>query len=345
MRHKTFQASLDQIDAFVALARGGSIRAAAEELCLSEEGLRSRLLALEGRLGASLYEKERGRRTLVQLTPRGQAFFDKAVRLIEEAQALGECVESEAPSRKLKLLVSATIPCSLSAVVVRDFHEMFPDVLVDVCSCSEQHLMSSLRTDTGATIGICELPDDPVRHPWFVLGWCLLASPGSPLARRFSVTLGELAPEPLITFEPGTTTQRYVLEAFRRCGLVPRIAVTVTSFRLAVRMVEAGMGAAIVPAPPSGRLMPDTAVCQVAISDPIRPVEIHVVTQSASQKDFAVRAFMNFVSRSRLFGSMGSGEATPAVESSAPAPPADDAVPAFGSTFDQTAVTDKPNVQ
>jgi DNA-binding transcriptional LysR family regulator len=325
-----FQASLDQIDAFVALARGGSIRAAAGELCLSEEGLRSRLLALEGRLGVSLYEKERGRRKLVQLTPSGQAFFDKAVRLIEEAQALGECVEPEAPPRKLKLLVIATIPCSLSAVVVHDFHVMFPDVQVDVCSCPEQHVLSSLRADTGATVGICELPDDPVRHPWFALGWCLLASPGSPLARRASVTLGELAAEPLITFEPGITTQQHVLEAFRRCGLVPRIAVTVTSFRLAVRMVEAGMGAAIVPAPPSGRLMPDTAVCQVAISDPIRPVEIHVVTRPASQNDFAVRAFMNFVSRSRLFGSVGSGEATPAVESTAPAPPADDAVPAFG---------------
>jgi DNA-binding transcriptional LysR family regulator len=325
-----FQASLDQIDAFVALAREGSIRAAAGELCLSEEGLRSRLLALEERLGVSLYEKERGRRKLVQLTPSGRAFFDKAARLIEEAQALGECVAPEAPSRKLKLLVSATIPGSLSAVVVHDFHVMFPDVLVHVCSCSEQHVLPSLRADTGATVGICELPDDPVRHPWFALGWCLLVSPGGPLAHRHSMTLGELAAEPLITFEPGTTAQQHVLEAFRRCGLVPRIAVTVTSFRLAVRMVEAGMGVAIVPAPPSGRLMPDTAVCQVAISDPIRPVEIHVVTQPASQKDFAVHAFMNFVSRSRLFGSMGGRETAPAAEPSAPAPSADDALPASG---------------
>jgi len=330
MRRKMFQASLDQIDAFVALAREGSIRAAAGELCLSEEGLRSRLLALEERLGVSLYEKERGRRKTVQLTPSGQAFFDKAVRLIEEAQALGECVASEAPSRKLKLLVSATIPGSLSAVVVHDFHVMYPDVLVDVCSCSEQHVLPSLRADTGATVGICELPDGPVRHPWFALGWCLLVSPGTPLAHRLSVTLGELAAEPLITFEPGTTAQQHVLEAFRRCGFVPRIAVTVTSFRLAVRMVEAGMGTAIVPAPPSGRLVSDTAVCQVAISDPIRPVEIYVVTQPASQEDFAVRAFMNFVSRSPFFGSMGGGEITPAAEPSAPAPPADGTVPASG---------------
>ena len=52
--------SSDQIAAFVELARLGSLRAAAENLLITEQGLRNRLLALEKRLGVELYRKRRG---------------------------------------------------------------------------------------------------------------------------------------------------------------------------------------------------------------------------------------------------------------------------------------------
>ncbi len=52
--------STDQIAAFVELARLGSLRAAAEGLLITEQGLRNRLLALEKRLGVELYRKSRG---------------------------------------------------------------------------------------------------------------------------------------------------------------------------------------------------------------------------------------------------------------------------------------------
>ena len=49
--------STDQVAAFVELARQGSLRAAAEKLFISEQGLRSRLLALEQRLGTGCIAK------------------------------------------------------------------------------------------------------------------------------------------------------------------------------------------------------------------------------------------------------------------------------------------------
>jgi DNA-binding transcriptional LysR family regulator len=54
--------STDQVAAFVELAHRGSLRAAARESHVTEQGLRNRLLALEQRLGVELYHKGRGRR-------------------------------------------------------------------------------------------------------------------------------------------------------------------------------------------------------------------------------------------------------------------------------------------
>jgi len=302
----------------------GSIRMAAKALCLSEEGLRSRLLALEERLGVSLYEKERGRRLEVRLTPAGQAFLDKAVRLIQEAQELTEFFKPGQAPGNIKLLVSETLPCSLSSAVVQNFHVMFPDVMVNVRSCPEQQVIPGLRADTGSTVGICapeKFSTDLVCQTWFAMDWRLVVPSGSPLSHRASVTLSELADTPLIAFEPDTTEQRYVLEAFQNCGVTPRIIVNVTSFQMAIRMVEAGMGATIVPVLPSGILMSDMAVDQVRIGDPIRPIENQVVIRHASQNDVAVRAFMNFVSRSRLFKRVeGEGAMSPVESDPLPGP-------------------------
>src|SRR5688500_1321783 len=78
----------DQVAAFVQLARLGSLRAAAGALFISEQGLRSRLLALEQRLGAELYRKSRGLRKRTPLTPQGEMFLPHARAFLDRAVEL-----------------------------------------------------------------------------------------------------------------------------------------------------------------------------------------------------------------------------------------------------------------
>ncbi|GEM_PF-674953 len=317
MRHKASQISLDQLGAFVELARQGSIRTAARTLCLSEEGLRSRLLALEERLGVSLYEKERGRRHGVKLTPAGLAFLDKATRLLEEARELAGSFKPEQASSTIRLLISETLPPGLSCILARDFHAQYPEIAMSVAACSQRQLMSGLQTGAGPEVGICapgEFPEGLVYRPWLSLDWSLLAPRGGRLAQQPQVAFEELVAEPLIAFEADTTEQRHVLEAFRRRNLVPRIGVTVTSFQMAIRMVETGMGVALLPLPPAGVHVSDEAIARVPTGDAIRPVQTYIVTRAASQNAGAVHAFLDFVSRHPLSVSAAAGaEANPSV--------------------------------
>src|SRR5437870_5337140 len=77
--------STDQVAAFVELARQGSLRGAAGELHVTEQGVRNRLLTLERRLGAELYRKQRGLRRGQVLTEQGRRFLPQAVAFLERA--------------------------------------------------------------------------------------------------------------------------------------------------------------------------------------------------------------------------------------------------------------------
>ena len=82
--------STDQVAAFVALARLGSLRQAARELHITEQGLRNRLLVLEERLGAELYRKSRGPRRATPLTEEGRHFLPHALAFLDRARQLAE---------------------------------------------------------------------------------------------------------------------------------------------------------------------------------------------------------------------------------------------------------------
>src|SRR5258707_11914498 len=98
--------STDQLAAFVELSRQGQIRAAAEVLGISEQGLRNRLITLEERLGVELYRKSRGPRRSTPLTDRGRRFLPHALAFLERAQELYRTFEAEAGPREIHVAAS-----------------------------------------------------------------------------------------------------------------------------------------------------------------------------------------------------------------------------------------------
>ena len=289
--------SIEQVGAFVELARCGSLRAASAKLCLSEEGLRSRILVLEERLGASLYEKERGRRGEVRLTRAGCAFLDKATRFMQEARALTEPIEPPRPAGETRVAVSQHLALYPLIDIARKFRAQFPGLSVRIATRTEQELVSALRTDAGFDAGICAAEDCPADldcQRWFSMGWQALAPPGHPLLRRPSVALAELAGEPLVVFRTDSGRQ-HVPEAFQRRGLSPRIIAEVACAHAAGRLVEAGMGIAIVPSLAASVLADDMKLGRAAINDSIHAVDSVILTRSASRDDTATQTFLNYL--------------------------------------------------
>jgi DNA-binding transcriptional LysR family regulator len=290
--------SSDQVLAFVELARLGNIRLAAESLRLSAEGFRSRLLTLEERLGTNLYEKERGRRTDVRLTHAGQIFLHKAIKFIDDTHELTHLFEPGQRLNMLQIVGSQYLTYFLLVDVVRGFSLKNPGTGVRVITRTEQQILAAMQDDPGIALGICaptEFPTDLIYHPWFKLDWCFVAARGHPLLQQSHVTLADLTEEPLILFEPGSTGRQHVLEAFYQRSLRPQISMEATSTQVVLRMVEVGLGSAIVPLLASGAVTRGLDIGWVPLGDQIRPIENGILTRPDWKHDPTVQAFLDFI--------------------------------------------------
>src|SRR5690349_6927275 len=136
----TASLSTDQVAAFIELARQGSLRAAAEKLFISEQGVRSRLLSLERRLGVELYKKSRGVRRNAPLTPQGQRFLTHAEAFLDRATQLANLFAEEPQSQEVQIVASQYLIAYALIDAVRRFHRAFPKIHVRISACTEHEI-------------------------------------------------------------------------------------------------------------------------------------------------------------------------------------------------------------
>jgi DNA-binding transcriptional LysR family regulator len=289
--------STDQLAAFVQLARQGSLRAAAETLFISEQGLRSRLLALEERLGVELYRKSRGLRRRTPLTPQGKQLLPHAEELLARAAHLRNLFgESEGP-QEVNVVASQYLIAYVLIDAVRRFHRAYPQILVRLSARTEHEieeaLLDSLEFSFGVAAPYESSPELNYRH-LFSMHWSLIAPPRHPLTRRRNVRLADIVPYPLIMYERGSTGRQHVAEAFQRLDLAPHVEIEATNTDLIVRMVEAGLGVAVVPLHSSGAVTRGRRVIVQSLGRQVRPIDSGVLLRRGDQPPPAAAKLLDF---------------------------------------------------
>jgi DNA-binding transcriptional LysR family regulator len=289
--------STDQVAAFVELARRGSLRDAAAESHITEQGLRNRLLALERQLGVELYHKARGRRRRSPLTTQGEAFLPHARAFLERARQMGELFGSAGPR---EVCVAATEYLILYVLIdaVRRFHAANPAVRVRLSTHSEAEVESLLLRDPDVDLGVAapyEAGGDLDYRHLFSLDWSFIAPPRHPLLKKPKLTLANLTEVPLILFERGSTGRQHVTEAFHALGLSPRVEMETTTTEIVVRMVEAGLGASVVPLMPDGSVTRGRRVGVRSLAGQIRPIHSGVLTRRGDELKPEAKAFVQLL--------------------------------------------------
>ena len=290
--------STDQVAAFVQLARQGSLRAAAETLFITEQGLRSRLLTLEARLGVELYRKSRGLRRRTPLTPQGQQFLPHAEAFLDRAAHLVGLFREADEQQEVQVVASQYLIAYVLIDAVRRFHRAFPQIHVRLSARTEHEieetLLQSLEFSFGVAAPYESSPELGYRH-LFSMHWSLIVPPKHSLAGRRSVRLGDIVPYPLIMFERGSTGRQHVAEAFQRAGLTPHVELEATTTDLIVRMVEAGLGVGIVPLHPSGAVTRGRKVAIQSLGKQVRPIDSGVLLRKGEQPTPAALKLLDFL--------------------------------------------------
>jgi DNA-binding transcriptional LysR family regulator len=291
--------STDQVAAFVQLARLGSLRAAAQTLFISEQGLRSRLLALEARLGVELYRKSRGLRRRTPLTPHGHHFLAHAEAFLDRAAHLASLFEKTQGPQEIHVVASQYLIAYVLIDAVRRFHRAFPQMHVRLSARTEHAIEEALLGSQEFSFGLAapyeSSPELAYQH-LFSMHWSLITPLRHPLARRRQPALAEIVHHPLILYERGSTGRQHVAEAFQRQGLAPHVEMEATNTDLIVRMVEAGLGVGVVPLHPSGAVTRGRRVSVHSLGRQVRPIDSGILLRLGESLTEAARSLLTFLS-------------------------------------------------
>ncbi|MGA2787952.1 MAG: LysR substrate-binding domain-containing protein, partial [Verrucomicrobiota bacterium] len=179
---------MHQLRYAVAVTRMGNFSRAAEQCHVSQPSLSQQILKLEDELGERLFDRmKRG----AKLTPHGEAFLRRAVRILEEADAAKrEMTDAQDLLRgTLTIGVLPTIAPYLLPEVMAQFTETFPGVEIVV---QEDTTARLLKLAHGYEIDFA-LASQPIRDEClevkelFSEELLLALPPGHPLTRKRTV--------------------------------------------------------------------------------------------------------------------------------------------------------------
>lgn len=233
---------------FVRTAREGSIARAAEKEHIAASALSRRLADLEHVFGTPLLVRSpRG----VELTDAGQLVFSRGQQLEDNLQTLAREVLAlgQQASGTVRLFANMSAVIGFLPERIKAFTAAYP--LVDI-SLTEQDTRDVLRAclDDRADIGVGVQADIPAgMESWHFADDPLLVvlPPGHALARQRSIDFAAVLACPLVRIHAGGALDVFLHERAAIARTAIRTAVSVTSFDASCRMVEAGLGIAVVP--------------------------------------------------------------------------------------------------
>ena len=287
-----------QVEAFALVASHKSFSRAAEVLQVTQPSVTARIQSLERDLGEELFERA-GRS--VRLTDAGSAFLYYADRILRDAREGRAAVDEVSHTRlgSLKVGSAFTISIYILPHILRLFREEFSGIDVSVrTGHSEQVLAMVLNGDV--QVGLARTlshPDVESVHLYDdQIG--VIVGAGHPLAGVGSATCEEVADYPVILFSRGSSYHGLIQNFFRQAGVMPNVAMELDSLEAIKRMVEEGLGIALVPRVTVKREILSRAVTEVKISDaPAISRPISLIYNRTRKPSRVVQAFVTVVCR------------------------------------------------
>jgi LysR family transcriptional regulator, hydrogen peroxide-inducible genes activator len=249
---------MHQLRYAVAVARSGNFSRAAEHCHVSQPSLSQQIRKLEDELGQRLFERLKRE---ARLTPRGEQFLRRAVRILEEADAaVREASDAgEAPGGGLTVGVLPTIAPYLLPRVLPGLTKKYPGVEVTIQEDTTARLIKMLLTYE-IDVAVASRPiDDPrlVVSELFTEELFLALPPKHALARKQSVPIADLENERFILMKEGHCLGDQVLQFCARRDLRANVSFRSAQLETIQALVRAGLGVSMVPAMAVRKRRPD----------------------------------------------------------------------------------------
>lgn len=240
---------MHQLRYAVAVARAGNFSRAAEQCHVAQPSLSQQIQKLEDELGERLFE--RLKRT-TRLTPAGEAFLQRALRILEEVDAAKrEATDAGNLLRgALRLGVLPTIAPYLLPAVLGDFAHQFPRVELVIQEDTTARLLKMLASfEIDIALASDPIEDSRLETSTLFTEELVLALPGAhPLTRKRAIAVADLKGERVIVMKEGHCLGDQVLRFCDRRDLRPNITFRSAQLETIQALVQSGLGVSLIPA-------------------------------------------------------------------------------------------------
>ncbi|RRQ25207.1 hydrogen peroxide-inducible genes activator [Rhodococcus sp. Eu-32] len=249
MADQSFQPTLSQLRAFVAVAEHRHFGTAAARLKVSQPTLSQALASLEQGLGVQLVERSTRK---VLMTTAGSQLLDRARATLEAADGFTVAASGLGGglSGPLRLgLIPTVAPYVLPALLPalrREYPALEPFIVED----RTERLLASLRSGAieAAVLALPTEESGVVDLPLYSEDFVLIVPSGHPLDGRTDLTLSALVDQPILLLDEGHCLRDQTLDLCRSVDAVPAAGDTrATSLATVVQCVAGGLGVTLVP--------------------------------------------------------------------------------------------------
>ncbi len=271
---------------FVAVAEEKNFTRAAERLCMAQPPLSRQIQQLEEELGTILFARDA---RPLKLTEAGEFFYAHAQQLLARTVDLKAMTQRVGKiERTMAIGFVASTLYGMLPKIIRRFKSLYPSIELDLHEMTTMEQIKALkegRIDVG--FGRIKHEDANVRRIVLREERLMAAVPvGHPLALAGNpVSLKDLVIETLIIYPkaPRPSYADQVLEAFRDRALVPGKIREVRELQIALGLIAASEGIAIVPSSLKNLQRNDVAYLELNERNAVSPVIMSVRLMDQSE--------------------------------------------------------------
>lgn len=287
--------TVTQLTAFLAVIRGGSVTAAADELVVTQPSVSSAIASLGRELGCELFERAgRG----IRLTEAGRTFAPYAedvLGLLETGRTAARETAAVA-ARRLDIAAVTTAAESFVPGLMRAFAEQHPDIDLALVVGNRQDVLAGVLSHS-ADVAITGKPPGDERlfaEPFMENEIVCITAPDDPAARQGVVEAAELSGRAWLLRERGSGTRLLGEQFLADHGLHPR-TLTLGSNGAIKQAARAGLGVSLLSRAAVETELESGSLGEVRLADGPPPRPWYVLRSAVGPARAAVRQFTDFV--------------------------------------------------
>jgi DNA-binding transcriptional LysR family regulator len=152
---------------------------------------------------------------------------------------------------------------------------------------SDEVQVGIIRSLSAAEVETIPLYDDEI---------VLVAYPQHPFAQSGRCTIAQAAREPIVLFDRGSSYYGMIHDIFRKAEVIPNVAMELDSLEATKRMVEEGLGIALVPLVTIQRELDQGILVRVELTD-LQPIRrpIALVYRRNRKRSRTAQAFIDMM--------------------------------------------------